>query len=95
MTQKSGAPRRAAAAIPKEPGKMPSGGGCSEQCKKKTREFKASVKKMKKVMEELQTAWRRRSSPSNTNEASSTNNETPLESFKSGERGTKPTTTRR
>ncbi|KAH7955233.1 hypothetical protein HPB51_028167 [Rhipicephalus microplus] len=40
----------------KEPGKMPSGGGCSEQCKKETRELKATVKKMEKAMEELQTA---------------------------------------
>lgn len=35
---------------------MPSGGGCSEQCKKETRELKATVKKMEKAMEELQTA---------------------------------------
>ncbi|KAH8018469.1 hypothetical protein HPB51_007475 [Rhipicephalus microplus] len=53
MTQKSGAPSRAAAAMLKEPGKMPSGGGCSEQCKKETRELKATVKKMEKAMEEL------------------------------------------
>lgn len=45
-----------AAAEPKEPGKMPSGGGCSEQCKKETRELKATVKRMEKAMEELQTA---------------------------------------
>ncbi|KAL3228124.1 hypothetical protein MRX96_004040 [Rhipicephalus microplus] len=56
MTQTSGAPNRAAAATLKEPGKMPSGGGGSEQCKKETRELKATVKKMEKAMEELQTA---------------------------------------
>ncbi|KAL3212911.1 hypothetical protein MRX96_051799 [Rhipicephalus microplus] len=56
MTQTSGALSRAAAATLKEPGKMPSGGGCSEQCKKETRELKATVKKMEKAMEELQTA---------------------------------------
>ncbi|KAH7958980.1 hypothetical protein HPB49_007055 [Dermacentor silvarum] len=42
MTQKSGAPSGAAAATPKEPGKMPSGSSCSEQCKKETRELKAT-----------------------------------------------------
>ncbi|KAH8019036.1 hypothetical protein HPB51_016136 [Rhipicephalus microplus] len=56
MTQKSGAPNRAAAATLKEPGKMPSGSSCSEQCKIETRELKATVKKMEKAMEELQTA---------------------------------------
>lgn len=56
MTQTSGALSRAAAATLKEPGKMPSGGGCSEQCKKETRELKATIKKMEKAMEELQTA---------------------------------------
>ncbi|KAH8039804.1 hypothetical protein HPB51_008806 [Rhipicephalus microplus] len=56
MTQTSGALSRAAAATLKEPGKTPSGGGCSEQCKKETRELKATVKKMEKAMEELQTA---------------------------------------
>ncbi|KAH7933111.1 hypothetical protein HPB49_008339 [Dermacentor silvarum] len=56
MTQKSGAPSGAAAATPKEPGKMPSGSSCSEQCKKVTRELKATVQKMEKAMEELQTA---------------------------------------
>ncbi|KAL3219977.1 hypothetical protein MRX96_005724 [Rhipicephalus microplus] len=56
MTQTSGALSRAAAATLKEPGKMPSGGGCSEQCKKETRELKATVKKMEKAMEELQAA---------------------------------------
>ncbi|KAL3182602.1 hypothetical protein MRX96_034522 [Rhipicephalus microplus] len=56
MTQTSGALSRAAAATLKEPGKMPSGGGCSEQCKKETRELKDTVKKMEKAMEELQTA---------------------------------------
>ncbi|KAH8026776.1 hypothetical protein HPB51_024325 [Rhipicephalus microplus] len=56
MTQKSGAPSRAAAATLKEPVKMPSGGGCSEQCKKETWELKATIKKMEKAMEELQTA---------------------------------------
>lgn len=55
MTQKSRAPSGAAAAS-KEPGKTPSSGGCSEQCKKETRELKATVKKMEKAMEELQTA---------------------------------------
>ncbi|KAL3217954.1 hypothetical protein MRX96_031873 [Rhipicephalus microplus] len=39
MTQKSGAPNRAAAATLKEPGKMSSSSGCSEQCKKETREL--------------------------------------------------------
>ncbi|KAL3189090.1 hypothetical protein MRX96_003230 [Rhipicephalus microplus] len=53
MAQKSGAPNSAAAATLKEPGKMPSGGGCSEQCKKETRELKATVKKREKAMEEL------------------------------------------
>ncbi|KAL3228649.1 hypothetical protein MRX96_023783 [Rhipicephalus microplus] len=53
MMQKSGALSRAAAATLKEPGKTPSGGGCSEQCKKETRELKATVKKMEKAMEEL------------------------------------------
>ncbi|KAL3244528.1 hypothetical protein MRX96_002287 [Rhipicephalus microplus] len=57
MTQRSGAPNRVAAATLKEPGKMPSGGGCSEQCKKETRELKATVKKMEKAMKEFQTAW--------------------------------------
>lgn len=56
MTQKSRAPSGAAAATPKEPGKMPSGSSCSEQCKKETRELKATVQKMEKAMEELQTA---------------------------------------
>ncbi|KAL3183243.1 hypothetical protein MRX96_034292 [Rhipicephalus microplus] len=56
MTQKSGAPSRAAAATLKEPVKMLSGGGCSEQCKKETWELKATIKKMEKAMEELQTA---------------------------------------
>ncbi|KAL3235893.1 hypothetical protein MRX96_022323 [Rhipicephalus microplus] len=58
MTQMSGALSRTAAATLKEPGKMPSGGGggCSEQCKKETRELKDIVKKMQKAMEELQTA---------------------------------------
>ncbi|KAH7946243.1 hypothetical protein HPB49_021883 [Dermacentor silvarum] len=56
MTQKSGAPSGAAAATPKEPGKMPSGSSCSEQCKKETRELKGTVQKMEKAMEELQTA---------------------------------------
>ncbi|KAL3209480.1 hypothetical protein MRX96_009215 [Rhipicephalus microplus] len=56
MTQTSGALSRAAAATLKEPGKMPSGGGCSEQCKKETRELKVTIKKMEKAMEELQTA---------------------------------------
>lgn len=35
---------------------MPSGSSCSEQCKKETRELKATVQKMEKAMEELQTA---------------------------------------
>ncbi|KAL3170248.1 hypothetical protein MRX96_015285 [Rhipicephalus microplus] len=56
MTQKSGAPNRAAAATLKEPGKMASGSSCSEQCKIETWELKATVKKMEKAMEELQTA---------------------------------------
>ncbi|KAH8034814.1 hypothetical protein HPB51_003045 [Rhipicephalus microplus] len=58
MTQTSGALSRAAAATLKKPGKMPSGGGggCSEQCKKETRELKDTVKKMEKAMEELKTA---------------------------------------
>ncbi|KAH7959096.1 hypothetical protein HPB49_008244 [Dermacentor silvarum] len=55
MTQKSGAPSGAAAATPKEPGKMPSGSSCSEQRKKETQELKATVQKMEKAMEELQT----------------------------------------
>ncbi|KAL1469892.1 hypothetical protein MTO96_024765 [Rhipicephalus appendiculatus] len=55
MTQKSRAPSGETAAS-KEPSKTPSNGGCSEQCKKETRELKATVKEMEKAMEELQTA---------------------------------------
>ncbi|KAH8022771.1 hypothetical protein HPB51_005069 [Rhipicephalus microplus] len=94
MTQTSGALSRAAAPTLKEPGKMPSGGGggCSEQCKKETWELKDTVKKMKKAMEELQTAMAATQLTIKQQRGVIDEQRDAIRRLQEGDQGTKPTT---